>query len=66
MTAHCSVLAWKIPWTEAPGGLVCGVADGQTRLSKQHVHVHYRINNETKMGIMKLRKNFKANGFTSR
>ena len=21
MTAHSSVLAWKIPWTEEPGGL---------------------------------------------
>ena len=21
MAAHCSVLAWRIPWTEKPGGL---------------------------------------------
>ena len=21
MTPHCSTLAWKIPWTEKPGGL---------------------------------------------
>ena len=21
MAAHCSVLAWEIPWTEEPGGL---------------------------------------------
>ena len=21
MTAHSSILAWKIPWTEDPGGL---------------------------------------------
>ena len=21
MAAHCSILAWKIPWTEEPGGL---------------------------------------------
>ena len=21
MAAHCSILAWKIPWTEYPGGL---------------------------------------------
>ena len=20
MTTHCSVLAWRIPWTEEPGG----------------------------------------------
>ena len=21
MTTHCSILAWRIPWTEEPGGL---------------------------------------------
>ena len=21
MTTHCSILAWRIPWTEKPGGL---------------------------------------------
>ena len=21
MATHCSILAWKIPWTEDPGGL---------------------------------------------
>ena len=21
MAAHCSILAWRIPWTEKPGGL---------------------------------------------
>ena len=21
MATHCSLLAWKIPWTEEPGGL---------------------------------------------
>ena len=21
MTIHCNILAWKIPWTEEPGGL---------------------------------------------
>ena len=27
MTTHSNILAWKIPWTEEPGGLptVCGV-----------------------------------------
>ena len=23
MAAHSSILAWKIPWTEEPGGLPC-------------------------------------------
>ena len=34
MTPHSSTLAWKIPWTEEPGGLQSmGVAKSQTRLS---------------------------------
>ena len=23
MATHCSILAWRIPWTEVPGGLQC-------------------------------------------
>ena len=30
MAIHSSTLAWKIPWTEEPGGLVCGVAKSQS------------------------------------
>ena len=34
MATHSSILAWKIPWTEKPGGLqVQGVAKSRTRLS---------------------------------
>ena len=34
MVTHSSVLAWRIPWTEEPGGLhVHGVAKSWTRLS---------------------------------
>ena len=22
MTTHCNILAWRIPWTEEPGGLL--------------------------------------------
>ena len=33
MATHSSILAWKIPWTEEPGGLqVQGVAKSWTRL----------------------------------
>ena len=33
MATHSSTLAWKIPWTEEPGGLVIhGVTKSQTRL----------------------------------
>ena len=35
MATHSSILAWRIPWTEEPGGLhiVHGVAKSWTRLS---------------------------------
>ena len=32
MALHFSTLAWKIPWTEEPGGLQ-GVAKSQTQMS---------------------------------
>ena len=34
MATHSGILAWRIPWSEEPGGLaVQGVAKSQTRLS---------------------------------
>ena len=33
MTAHSSILAWKIPWTEEPGATVQRVTKSQTWLS---------------------------------
>ena len=35
MATHSSITAWRIPWTEEPGGLrvVHGVAKSQTQLS---------------------------------
>ena len=34
MAPHSSILAWRIPWTEEPGGLQpMGVTKSQTRLS---------------------------------
>ena len=33
MATHSSILAWRIPWTEEPGGLLSmGVAKSWTRL----------------------------------
>ena len=35
MATHSSVLAWRIPWTEEPGGLPSiGVAQSGTRLKR--------------------------------
>ena len=35
MAAHSSILAWRIPWTEKPGGLmfIHGVTKSQTGLN---------------------------------
>ena len=43
MAPHSSTLAWKIPWTEEPGGLhaVHGVAKSWTRLSDFTFTFHF-------------------------
>ena len=42
MAPHSSTLAWKIPWTEEPGGAaVHGVAHIQTRLSNFTFTFHF-------------------------
>ena len=43
MATHSSTLAWKIPWTEEPGGLhtVPGVVKSQTRLSDFTFTFHF-------------------------
>ena len=35
MATHSSILAWRIPWTEEPGGLVHGVAESDTTTKQQ-------------------------------
>ena len=41
MAPHSSTLAWRIPWTEEPGGLPGGVARSRTRLSN-FTFMHWR------------------------
>ena len=36
METHCSILAWRIPWTEEPGGLQSMGSHSQTGLSDLH------------------------------
>ena len=40
MATHSSILAWRIPWTEEPGGLavVRGVTQSQTQLKQLSTH----------------------------
>ena len=35
MATHSSILAWRISWTEEPGGLH-GIAQSWTQLSSEH------------------------------
>ena len=43
MAAHSSILAWRIPWTEEPGGLQSmGVAKSGTQLKQLSTHTHPR------------------------
>ena len=45
MATHPSILAWKIPGTEEPGGLQSMGLQSQTRLS---IHKHYSTGNYSK------------------
>ena len=38
MATHSSILAWRIPWTEEPGGLQSMGSQSQTWLSDKHSH----------------------------
>ena len=41
MATHSSIFAWKIPWTDEPGGLQSMVSQSQTQLSKRMcTHAH--------------------------
>ena len=42
MATHSSILAWRIPWKEEPGGLSSMQSQSQTRLKGLHEHVHTR------------------------
>ena len=36
MATHSSILAWRIPWTEEPGGLQSMGSQGMNEATKQH------------------------------
>ena len=38
MAIHSGILAWRIPWTEDPGGTLCSVAKSQTGLKQLSMH----------------------------
>ena len=50
MATHSSILAWKIPWTEKPGGLQStGCKEsGTTEHTYTHTRVHARTHTHTR------------------
>ena len=55
MAAHSSIPAWKIPWTEEPGGLRSTGPQSQTRLSdRARTHTHTHTHTHTLTGSPKL------------
>ena len=38
MANHTSILAWKIPWTEEPGGLLFTGSQSQTQLKQLNTY----------------------------
>ena len=38
VATHSSILAWRIPWTEEPGGLQSMGSQNQTRLRRLSTH----------------------------
>ena len=45
MVTHSSILAWKTPWTEEPGGLSPKVLQGLDMT--EHTHTHTRTHTHT-------------------
>ena len=43
MATHYSILAWRIPWTEEPGGL---------QFIHTHTHTHTHIHTHREQGII--------------
>ena len=46
MATSSSILAWEIPWTEAPGATIHDAAKSQTQLSI-HTHTHTHTHNDS-------------------
>ena len=43
MAIHSSIVAWRIPWTEGPGGLVHRVTNSWTQLSNWHYYLFSEV-----------------------
>ena len=63
MVTHSSILAWRIPWTEEPGGPQSMGSQSRTRLSDFHFHRMSKVawnKPERKASLLGKRKRKKA------
>ena len=59
MATHLSILAWKITWTEEPGG----AGEGYSRWHSKGSGVTEKLSTETKQRLQKLRLDTDKQGF---
>ena len=53
---HCSILAWRIPWTEEPGGLQSmGVTRVRQDCACMHTYVTYSVINSPTFSSLEAR-----------
>ena len=50
MGTHSCILAWRIPWTEEPGGLQSIESQSQTRLKRLSTHARSGLGGKEEMG----------------
>ena len=51
MATHCSIPAWRISWTEEPGGLLHGVTKSRTQLS-MHTQETYTMPPKSALNLL--------------
>ena len=56
MTTHSSILAWRIPWTEEPGGLQSMGSQELDTTQKLSVHTYKGIVSFPEVGVLSLLK----------
>jgi hypothetical protein len=49
MATHSSILAWRVPWTEEPGGLQ---SMGSQRVGYNSAHIHIKFQEAKNMLIL--------------
>ena len=59
---HSSILAWKIPWTEEPGGLQSKALDttGHIHMYKPHTHIQIHLQQENPSAVSMMSHERKA------